>query len=56
MSKPAKSLFTIRTTINMLSAQSSVDHFLIANDYDIRLMFADGATYETLLNYVNENY
>ena len=56
MSKPAKSLFTIRTTINMLSMQSSVDHFLITDNYEIRQMFVNGATYAELLEYVNENY
>lgn len=56
MSKPAKSLFTIKTTLNMLSMHSSVDYFLLSTDLDIRNLFANGATYETLLSHVNENY
>ena len=56
MSKPAKSLFTIKTTLTMLSMQSSVDYYMLADDGAIRELYADGETYETILDYVNENY
>jgi hypothetical protein len=40
----------------MLSMQSTIDHFLLAIDPEIRALYAEGATYETIRNYVNENY
>lgn len=52
----ARSLFTVKTTLNMLSMQSSVDFYMLADDSNIRELYAGGASYSYILNYVNENY
>ncbi len=52
----ARSLFTIKTTLNMLSMQSSVDYYMLADDGNIRELYSGGASYSHILNYVNENY
>jgi hypothetical protein len=56
MSKSARSLFKIKTTLAMLSMQSSVDYYLLADDSAIRDYYENGADFDTILNYVNENY
>lgn len=54
--KSAKSLFTIRTTLAMLAMQTTVDYYLLADDENIREYYANGASYEHIRNYINENY
>lgn len=52
----AKSLFTVQTTLNMLSMQSLIDYYMLADDGNIRELYAGGASYSYILNYVIENY
>jgi hypothetical protein len=65
-SKPensARSLFTIRTTLAMLSMQSKIDYFMLSINSDIRELYEGGASYAHILehvksnlNHLNENY
>lgn len=42
--------------LNMLSGGSSVDFYLLAEDNTLLTMITEGQTYDTCLNYINENY
>jgi hypothetical protein len=42
--------------LNMLSGGSSVDFYLLAEDNTLLAMITEGQTYDTCLNYINENY
>ena len=40
----------------MLSGESSVDFYLLAEDEELIKLFANKATYQEMLDYINENY
>jgi hypothetical protein len=42
--------------LNMLSGSSTVDFYLLSQDEFLLSMIADGQTFETCLDYINENY
>jgi hypothetical protein len=42
--------------LNMLSGESTVDFYLLAEDDTLLAMISEGQTYYTCLNYINENY
>ena len=53
--KSARSLFTIRTTLAMLSMQSKIDYFMLSIDSDIRELYEGGASYAHILQHVKSN-
>lgn len=55
MEKSAKSLFTIRTTLAMLSMQSKIDYFMLSINSDIRELYEGGASYAYILQYTKQN-
>jgi hypothetical protein len=40
----------------MLSGESSVDFYLLADDTELINLYANKATYAQMLEYINENY
>ena len=42
--------------LNMLSGSSTVDFYLLSQDEFLLSMIVDGQTFETCLDYINENY
>jgi len=40
----------------MLSGESSVDFYLLAEDEELIKLFANKATYQEMLDHINENY
>jgi hypothetical protein len=42
--------------LNMLSGSSTVDFYLLAEDDFLLGMITEGQTFETCLDYINENY
>ena len=40
----------------MLSGESTVDFYLLAEDEGLIKLFTNKATYEEMLEYINENY
>jgi hypothetical protein len=42
--------------LNMLSGSSTVDFYLLAEDDTLLAMITEGQTFDTCLDYINENY
>jgi hypothetical protein len=46
----------VRHLLMRLSAETTVDAWLLAENEELAEMWKDGATYEQMLEWVNENY
>ncbi len=56
MALDAKTANTVRHLLMRLSAETTVDAWLLAENEDLAKMYVDGATYEEMLEWVNENF
>ena len=56
MALDATTARNVRHLLMSLSAETTVDAWLLAEDEALAEMWKDGATYEAMLEYVNENY
>jgi hypothetical protein len=56
MALDAKTANTVRHLLMRLSAETTVDAWLLAENEELAEMWKDGATYEQMLEWVNENY
>lgn len=56
MALDAKTANTVRHLLMSLSAESTVDVWLLAENEELAELYKSGATYEQMLEWVNENY
>lgn len=56
MALDAKTANTVRHLLMRLSAETTVDAWLLAENEELAEMWKDGATYEQMLEWVNENF
>jgi hypothetical protein len=56
MALDAKTASNVRHLLMSLSAESTVDVWLLAENEELAELYKSGATYEQMLEWVNENY
>jgi hypothetical protein len=56
MALDAQTANTVRHLLMRLSAETTVDAWLLAENEELAEMWKDGATYEQMLEWVNENF
>lgn len=56
MALDAKTASNVRHLLMSLSAETTVDVWLLAENEELAELYKSGATYEEMLAWVNENY
>lgn len=54
--QPAKSLYSPKTMISLVAAETTIAPYLLAEDEELAALWNGNATLAELIEYANENY